>query len=111
MKIERRQHPRALVHWPVVVEANQGSIEGETKDISVDGVFILCSEEPENGETFPIIIMPSEKRFISVVGEKVWSGTFDFHQMTLYGMGVRFIHISPDDRQYLAAFVEKERNE
>ena len=63
----------------------------------------------DNGETF--IIMPSEKRFISEVGEKVWSGTFDFNQMILFGMGVRFIHISPDDRQYLAVFVEEEQSE
>jgi hypothetical protein len=37
MSIEKRLHPRILVEWPAEVKTLQGTIEGITKDISVDG--------------------------------------------------------------------------
>ena len=111
MGIERRLHPRILVKWPAVVETPQGSLEGETKDISVDGEFIFCSKEPEIGENFPIVLKPSEQRTISVVGEKIWSGSFTIDNRTVFGMGVQFIHISPEDRNYIADLIEKSSNE
>jgi hypothetical protein len=111
MGIERRQHPRILVNWPAVVETPQGSVESETKDISVDGIFIFCAKEPRVGENFPILLEPSELRTISVVAEKIWSGTFYIRNRKVFGMGIRFIHISPEDRQYIAALVEKEQHE
>jgi hypothetical protein len=47
MSIEKRLHPRILLEWPAAVKTLKGTIEGITKDISVDGVFISCPEEPE----------------------------------------------------------------
>jgi hypothetical protein len=111
MGIERRQHPRVLVNWPAVVETQHGSVEGETKDISVDGVFIFCAKEPEIGANFSIFLKPSEQRTISVVGEKIWSGVFSIDNRKVFGMGIQFIHISPEDREYIAALVEKEQHE
>jgi hypothetical protein len=108
MGIERRLHPRILVKWRAVVETAQGSVEGETKDISVDGVFIFCPMEPEIGEQFPILLEPSEQQTISVVGEKIWSGTFTIDNKTVFGMGVQFIHISPEDRKFISTLVEKD---
>ena len=109
MGIERRLHPRILVKWPAVVETPQGSVEGETKDISVDGVFIFCANEPEIGENFPLLLKPSEQRTISIVGAKIWSGSFTIDNRTVFGMGVQFIQISTEDRAYIAALVEKEQ--
>ena len=111
MGIERRQYPRVLVNWPAVVQTPHGSVEGETKDISVDGVFIFCAQEPEIEENFPILLDPSEQRTISIVGEKIWSGTFNIDNRKVFGMGIQFIHISPEDREYIAVLVEKEQHE
>jgi hypothetical protein len=90
------------------VETPQGSVEGETKDISVDGVFIFCANEPEIGENFPLLLKPSEQRTISIVGAKIWSGSFTIDNKTVFGMGVQFIQISTEDRAYIAALVEKD---
>ena len=111
MGIERRQYPRVLVNWSAVVETPQGSVEGETKDISVDGVFIFCAKEPEIQENFPILLKASEQRTISIVGAKIWSGTFNIDNRKVFGMGIQFIHISPEDREYIAALVEKEQRD
>jgi PilZ domain len=108
MSIERRLHPRILMNWPATLHNVQGSIEGETKDISVDGVFIFLSEKPKVGVNFPILLKPSDGRSISLVGKKVWSSTFSIDNRPVFGMGVRFIHLSPEDQQYIASLVEKE---
>ena len=111
MSIEKRLHPRILVEWPAAVKTLQGTIEGITKDISVDGVFIFCPEEPELENSFAIALEPSEERFISVFGERVWSGNFNIDDRTVFGMGVQFIQISPEDRNYIAVLVEQGSNE
>ena len=108
MSIEKRLHPRIPANWPATLHNVQGSIEGETKDISVDGVFIFLSEKPEFGVNFPMLLKPSEERSISVVGKRVWSGTFNIDNRPVFGIGVRFIHLSPEDQQYIASLVEKE---
>lgn len=109
-KAERRLHPRILVNWPVVVHRLRNlSMEGETKDISVDGAFIECPEVPEISGAFELVLKPSERQSIRVTGEKVWSGNINMDGKTTYsGMGVRFTEISADSRQFISTLVERE---
>ena len=86
----------------------QGSIEGKTKDISVDGVFIYLSEKPKFGVNFPILLRPSEEHSISLVGKKIWSRTFNINNRPVFGMGVKFMLISPEDRQFISTLAEEE---
>ncbi|UCE83474.1 MAG: PilZ domain-containing protein [Deltaproteobacteria bacterium] len=106
--IERRLYPRILVKWPAVVETLHGFIQGVTKDISVDGVFIQCSEEPELREVFQILLKPTVKKSISVTARHVWSGTFKTGKTDVFGMGVQFTSISTKDRQFISTLVEQE---
>ena len=108
---ERRKYPRVPVDWSAIVKTNHGSLEGEVKDISVGGACILCPEEPIAGESISILLKPPEQRSIPVIGEKVWSDFLDIHYGTAFCMGVQFIYVSPEDRQYIAALVEKKRSE
>ena len=112
-KIERRFHPRILVSWPATVRPfRDTSMEGEARDISVDGAFIQCSEVPDLGEDFQIILKPSERQSILVTAEKIWSGNINIDGKTTYsGMGVRITEISPEDRQFISAMVETELHE
>ena len=111
MRIEKRLHPRIPVEWPATVKTLQGTIEGITKDISVDGAFIFCPEEPELENSFAIVLEPFEERFIAVFGEKVWSGSISLDDRTVFGMGIRFTFMAPEDRRHIATLVEQEINE
>jgi hypothetical protein len=108
MSVERRLYPRILVNWPATLHNVQGSIEGKTKDISADGVFIYLSEKPKFGVNFPILLRPSEEHSISLVGKKIWSRTFNINNRPVFGMGVKFMLISPEDRQFISTLVEEE---
>lgn len=112
MGIERRRHRRIRVNWPVVVQTPQSFIEGEARDISVGGVFIEYSEQPELGENFQVVIKLSPERSISVTGKKAWCGNINIDGKSTYsGMGVQFIEISPEDRQFISALTERRLEE
>ena len=110
MDIETRFNPRILVNWPTDVRTRQGSIEVKTKDISVNGVFILSSAEPELDQRISILLEPPGARSIRVIGKMMWSDSFDLDDQTVFGMGIRFLAISPEDQQYLATLVEERRS-
>jgi len=110
MDIETRLNPRIPVNWPTDVRTPQGFIEVKTKDISVAGVFILSSVEPELDQRISILLEPPGARSIRVIGKMVWSVNFDLDDKTVFGMGIRFIAISPKDQQYIATLVEERQS-
>ena len=105
MDIETRVHPRIHVNWPAIIKAREGPTTGKTSDISVDGVFILCSVEPELDHRISILLEPPGARSIRVIGKMVWSDNFDLDDKTVFGMAIRFIAISPEDQKYIATVV------
>ena len=76
MDIETRLNPRILVNWPTDVRTRQGSIEVKTKDISVAGVFIISSAEPELDQRISIRLEPPRARDIFVIGTHATDSLF-----------------------------------
>ena len=111
MDIETRLHPRILVNWYAFIKTFQGSITGKTKDISVDGACIFSPMEPELGQNFTIILKPPGAKSIPVIAKLVWSDNLDIDDKAVFGMGIRFMAISPENRQYIASLVEEERSD
>ena len=56
--VERRKEPRIDVRWPVAVMSDQGTIRGETRDISSEGVAIFCDEPLRLDEPYQIAVIP-----------------------------------------------------
>jgi len=108
MSIETRVHPRVDVNWDTFIKSVQGSIAATTRDISVDGAFVFSPVEPELGQRFTIYFKPAGVRSIPVIAKMVWSGNLDVDDETVFGMGIRFIAISPADQNYIASLVEGE---
>ena len=108
MSIETRVHPRILVDWHIFIRTLQGSIRGKTKDISVDGALIFSPVKPELGQRFTIFFKPPGTKSIPVIAKLVWSDNLDIDNETVFGMGIRFIAISPHDQHYIASLVEAE---
>ncbi len=100
MDIETRLHPRILVNWYAFIKTFQGSITGKTKDISVDGACIFSPMEPELGQSFTIVLKPPGAKSIPVIAKLVWSDNLDIDDKAVFGMGIRFMAISPEDRPY-----------
>lgn len=108
MSIETRVHSRIDVNWQTFIKTVQGSIAVTTRDISVDGAFVFSPVKPELEQRFTIYFKPAGVRSIPVIAKMVWSGNLDIDDETVFGMGIRFIAIAPEDQHYIASLIEAE---
>ena len=109
MDIETRLHPRTSVDWHAFIKTLQGSITVKTRDISADGACILYPANLELEKRFSIFLKPPRTKPIHVIAETVWSDKFNLENREVFRMGLRFLAISPEDRQFLETFVEIEK--
>jgi hypothetical protein len=95
---ENRQCPRSLINWPVTIKTSQGTVMGETKDLSHRGAFISCGRPiPPNRIFFLSLHIQSSTVSFSSTAETVWS--------THNGMGVKFHLYRPEQGELLSKFI------
>ena len=106
---ERRQFPRVEVSWPVTMLTAKGPIHGEITNISLGGAFVHCLEEPDANEPFRMVItVPDSRQFIRATARVARSNIYNPDDADeLSGIGVRFVDISEDDRQYIRELVSR----
>jgi hypothetical protein len=106
--IEKRRHPRIPVRWPITIITEKGTIEGESRNITVAGVFIHCQEELHENEVHQLIIKIPKEESILVKGLVAWSNFDSMEETSNYrGMGYSFIKISDDDLVILADVISR----
>jgi hypothetical protein len=108
VKEERRQYPRAIAHWPVILETTQGIVTGITMDVSAGGAFICCREPLRVRERHFMAMhnVPVLDRSLPVEVEVVRSNircTDD--ELLSHGIGVRFSEIADEDREFINILV------
>ena len=82
------------------MSADHGNIEGETINISVDGLSIRCDEPLMINEVFRIAILPPDRQAIGVSGKVIWSDLYAIDPNdTAVGLGLCFVRISDEDRK------------
>ena len=105
--VEKRKLPRIEVRWPVTMMTEKGSVEGEARNITVEGVFIHCMERLSVNETYRLLIKPAGEE-IEVMGKLLWSnldGTGDRDILT--GMGFCFVKVGEGERELLRQAIQK----
>jgi hypothetical protein len=84
------------------METPQGTIEAETKNIGLSGAFIRCRKPLPLKESFRLTIDAPNHDPLTVKAEVIWSNINVPDEMVLNrGMGIRFIRITKDDREFL----------
>ena len=106
---ERRQFPRVEVSWPVTMLTAQGPIHGEVTSISLGGAFVHCLEEFDVKQPFRMVItVPDSRQLIWATVRVARSNIYNPDDAdSLPGIGIRFVDISKDDRQYIREVVAK----
>ena len=102
--VEKRKFPRIEVRWPATIITDEGLVEGEARNISVEGVFILFTRSLGNlspTKTYRVL-MNSDGEKIVVIGKLVWS-KLDI----LPGKGFCFVEITEGDRALLRKAIKK----
>jgi hypothetical protein len=100
--MKRRELLRLSVRWPVAIKTDSGEADGETRNITGEGMFLYCSERLREGVVYPMTIKLPEKP-LEVTGKLTWSNldnctSLDFNP----AMGFYFMRIDEDkDKQIL----------
>ena len=108
MRKNRRKYSRIEAAWPINIFLTEGVIEGEVKNISLDGALIRCLKPPKEDEAFNILIeIPEYVLPVQATVEKVRLNNHvsDNAQLS-YEMAIRFIDISEENFKILCKAME-----
>jgi hypothetical protein len=105
---ERRKHPRKEVNWPISIVAEHGTIEGEVKNVTVEGVLVFCDEPLRLNEKYSMSIVPGKSGAIGVSGRVVRAEAYCMAQDdTAFGIGICLVEISDQDREALSEILAR----
>lgn len=102
--MERRKHTRIGVRWPISILTGESTIEGETRNITVSGMFIRCKESLRLNEVYRISVRPPDNPAMELACKVMWSNLID-GEGTAYGMGLYFVKVSDEDLHFLSDIV------
>jgi len=96
---DRRKSPREELNWPVNISVDEEIIEGETVDISDEGLHVNCDDPVPLNELISITIAPPDRELIKVKAKVIWSDLdgIDAENRSV-GIGLCFVEISDADR-------------
>lgn len=99
---EKRRSKRSNVRWPVAVESEQGTIQGETRNISLNGIYVRCDEPLRVNEDFRMAIIPPNRQAIGLTGKVVWADMYGIDQdENAFGIGICLVEIAKEDKEFL----------
>jgi len=96
---ERRENERYSVNIDVEWEGMVGRKSGTLSDISLEGCFVLSSGEVEDTENVKIFLPLTEGMKVQFWGQVI-NHVFEI------GFAVRFIELSPAQKDFLEKFLE-----
>ena len=97
MVMDKRQHPRVELSWPVTVITDDGLVTGRTQNISRVGTLIRCAEIPELQNNYRLIFRPDERELLLATAERVWHRAFVRNYYMPHAVGVRFTFVPDQD--------------
>ena len=104
--IEKRRSPRVEVSWPITILAETGTIEGEIRNVSLDGLLIFCEEPLRLNETYRMSILPGKHHAIGVSGKVVWADAYCMdEENTAFGVGICLVELRDEDREILRSLI------
>ncbi len=107
---EKRRSKRSDVRWPVSVESEHGTIQGEIRNISLSGIYVQCDEPLRVNEDFRMAIIPPNRQAIGLTGKVVWADMYGIdEEENAFGMGVCLVQIAEEDQEFLQSAVAPPR--
>ncbi len=99
---ERRKKTRIQVRWPVKIYTQDGSISGEARNITSEGMLICANDPLTLNEEYQISLMPPGHNPIGIAARVIWSDFYGLCEDNIpVCIGVCMLEISDEDRQFL----------
>ena len=103
MTDEKRRQRRFATRKPLWCEGQENPVQGEARNVSQGGMFIVASEEAQVGQQLKVNFKDDQDE-ISISMEVMWKGTEPTTGEA--GMGVRIIGFDKGENVY-ARFLER----
>ena len=110
MENEKRKYPRVEVNWPVTIYCENEEIEGESRNISAEGIFISTEKPLPLNKPLSISVRPPDHQAIGLKGEVVRSDIYGIGhdgETDIYGLGVCLVELSEDDKKVIKSILSK----
>jgi hypothetical protein len=101
---DRRDLQRFKVNIDIEWEGLSGREKGTVSDISVNGCFVLCSGDVEDGDRVKIYLPLTDGRKIPFTGE-VANHVFEI------GFAARFVELTEAQKDFIEVFVDTLRED
>jgi len=99
---EQNISPGIKVRWPVTVLHNSCLIEGESRNITANGILARYKKPLDENETYRIVITLPKNRYIAVRGKVTWSNLDSIDPNgTFSDMAFYFVELPEEDRPLL----------
>ena len=87
--------------WAVNIAVDGDIVNGETVDISMDGVNVNCDDPLPMNDLVTLTIAPPDRDLIQVKARVIWADLdgIDAENRTV-GMGMCFVEIAPEDQDF-----------
>ena len=107
---DRRGSMKVEASWSITIQAETGTIEGEIKNVSAEGLLISCEEPLRLNETYRMSILPGNRHAIGVSGKVVWADAYCMDgENTAFGVGTCLVELMDEDREVLSALLADTR--
>lgn len=97
---ERRASSRYRIEVDVEWQANAGRLPGSVSDVSLDGCFVLCSGDVEDGERVKVFIPLADGMKVEFAGRVA-------NHVPDIGFGLKFDQLSAAQRDVLGKLVKE----
>jgi hypothetical protein len=100
--LEKRKSPKIKARWPITILNNRCLIEGESRNITANGILARCKKPLHENETYRIVLTLPQKRCIAVSGKVIWSNLEGIDPNgTFSDMAFYFVELPEEDRSLL----------
>jgi hypothetical protein len=97
---------RLRLACPALIERPQGFTKVGIKEITINGAFVTCPKPLPVGDNFQIKIIFEKEKFLTLKADVLWNNeNVPQDKVVARGMKVRFLQLTPDERQILKDIV------
>jgi hypothetical protein len=97
--LEKRKPIGIKARWPISIISNHRLIEGESRNITANGMLARFKEQLQENETYRMIIALPQKRYLAVKGKVIWSNLDGIDPNgTFSDMAFYFVELPEEDR-------------
>ena len=99
---EQNITPGIKARWPLAILYNHSLIEGESRNITANGILARWNRPLDENKTYRIVISLPGKRYIAVSGKVTWSNLDAIDPNgTFSDMAFYFLELPEQDRSLL----------